>query len=69
MLLYKDSRNFFEKNLLLFFITIIITCFSIWLLQENGPWDFFVFIFLAFPINLVLLIVLLYKFLKIKKVK
>ncbi|MGH1386091.1 hypothetical protein [Kordia sp.] len=34
--------------------------FSIWLLQENGTWDLYVFLFIGLPLNVILLIAVLY---------
>lgn len=38
-------------------LLISVTLVSLWLLQENGPWDLMVFIFISLPVNLILLII------------
>jgi FtsH-binding integral membrane protein len=52
---------FHKKTFVLVSISLLLSLvFSGWLLQENGPWDFFVFIFIGLPLNIVLLIATLY---------
>jgi hypothetical protein len=51
----------FERPIILF-ITLLLVLFlllSIWLLQDNGPWDSLIFMVCIFPIDLILLIILL----------
>jgi len=52
---------FHKKSFLFTLIALLCSlAFSVWLLQENGPWDFFVFIFIGLPLNGILFIATLY---------
>ena len=53
---FTDYNSAFYFILFVFVLSILT---SRWLLQENGPWDFYVFIFMAIPINLILLLILI----------
>lgn len=61
--------DFIEKHPLLIILFIASMIFSVWLLQENGPWDVFVFIFIALPVNLIFLTMLIIRLVKSNKFK
>ncbi|WP_298513409.1 hypothetical protein [uncultured Kordia sp.] len=55
------KKPFYHKKSFLFalILFLISLVFSIWLLQENGTWDLFAFLFVGLPLNIILGIILL----------
>jgi len=52
---------FHKKTFCVVFVVFLLTLvFSGLLLQENGPWDFYVFIFIGLPLNIIFLIATLF---------
>jgi len=60
--LEKDTNFFDNKTSILTVISIALAAITLWLLQENGPWDLFVFMFIVLPIDLILLALWILKF-------
>lgn len=62
------NKFFNNPSFILVSLLLILSIIpSIWLLQDHGPWDFYVFLFISLPINIILLIILFFNYKNIDK--
>ncbi|WP_412986766.1 hypothetical protein [Pontimicrobium sp. IMCC45349] len=55
-----ETKEYNSAFYIVLFLLITTLFVSGWLLQDNGTWDFFVFAFISLPVNIILLLILIF---------